>query len=213
MSGLVLKDLCVLKKAVRSYVVILLVYAVLTATGMLDTSFLSGFLALLITMMPISSFSYDDLARWDRYAAALPVGRRGIVQSKYVFTLLISAGALVLGLGVSGIAAALRWGDSSLPELIIVNIACIAAGLFLNAVILPFLFRYGAEKSRMILLAVFVVVFGGGMLLLKFVGSTTLAAVEQVFSAGGMAAAAVAGLLCLLVSYFISCHIYQKKEL
>ena len=216
MSGLVWKDFYVLRKTFKSYLVILLVYVVLTAAKVFDASLLSGFLALLITMMPISSFGYDDLARWDRYAAALPVGRRCIVRSKYVFTLLIAAAALVLGLGLGAAVAALQLGDSSLGELMTVSIVCIAVGLLLNAVMMPFLFRYGAEKSRAIMLAVFVVVFGGGMLLLKSVDSSTLASVERLFSTGGMAAvAAVAGavLLCLLASYCISCGIYQKKEL
>lgn len=212
MSGLVLKELYVVKKTARAYLLILLVYAVLTAVGTFDTSFLSGFLALFVMMMPMTSFSYDDLARWDKYAAALPVGRRGIVRSKYIFTLLLVVAALVLGLGLSAAACALKLGGNSWTELVIVNFACVAVGLLLNAVIMPFMFKYGAEKSRVIMLAVFVVVFGGGLLLVQFGGESLAGASAFFASPAGVAAAVMLVVLFLAASYFISCGIYQKKE-
>ena len=39
-------------------------------------------------MMSIYSFSYDSLAKWDRFGLSLPVTRKEVVASKYILSLL-----------------------------------------------------------------------------------------------------------------------------
>ncbi|MFR9256522.1 MAG: ABC-2 transporter permease [Merdibacter sp.] len=42
-------------------------------------------ISLLVVSLVISSFSYDDLAHWDSFAATLPVSRRKLVASNICF--------------------------------------------------------------------------------------------------------------------------------
>mgnify|MGYP000224777648 CR=1 FL=1 len=90
---------------------------------------------------------------------------------------------------------------------------CGGIALLLNGVTLPLLLKFGAEKARMVSMALFLVVFGG----------TALAglAVDSGFAFPAPPAwvvAAIPGLLAILsvggfvLSYFIAQAVYAKKE-
>ena len=96
MFGFVCKDFLVGRKNSLYYFGFLVIYGVLSAAGVFPYSVLSGMVALVGLMLPMSSFAYDDQARWEKFAAATPAGRRGVVQGKYLFALLCTAAAAVL---------------------------------------------------------------------------------------------------------------------
>ena len=99
MIGFVYKDFLILRRQILYYLFFFGLYAVLAAIGAFPAMILSVMLTMTGMMLPMSSFSYDDLARWDRYAAATPAGRQGVVAGKYLFALgciLGSAAVVVL---------------------------------------------------------------------------------------------------------------------
>ena len=106
MMGLVKKDFYLAAGLARSYLIVAAIFLVLSLAGIYEFSFLSSFMSLLCIMLPVNVFSYDEQAKWDKFAAALPGGRRAVVQARYVFTLIVSVGAMVLG-GAVGAAACL----------------------------------------------------------------------------------------------------------
>ena len=81
MIGLVYKDLMVLKKHLRYYMIFLVVYGGMTAAGM-GPGILGAVICIVGMILPMSSIAYDEQARWDKYAAATPAGRAGIVGGK-----------------------------------------------------------------------------------------------------------------------------------
>lgn len=211
MIGLVLKDLLVLRKTAKLYIAMLSFYLVLALAGVFSHAMLTGFVALFTMMLPISSFAYDELARWDKYAAALPVRRRGIVGSKYLLALLLGAiaGALIL------ISSGLFWllKDTAPGEVLLTGLACVAAGLLMNSILLPLLFKFGAEKGRLLTMAVLAVIFllgfGGGKLLGYHEFPEMPPCLKTLFP---LILAGVL-ILALFVSYQVSLGIYRKKEL
>ena len=96
MKGLLQKDFYLMRTLARSYAFILGVFFLLSLTGVYDGTFLCTFLVLMCVMIPANTFSYDEQAKWDKYAASLPAGRPGVVRAKYLFTLLVSLAALAL---------------------------------------------------------------------------------------------------------------------
>ena len=62
MTGLILKDALVLKKSLKSYLLLLAVYAVLTVTGLFSISFVAAFLEVIAMMLPMSAFAFDEQA-------------------------------------------------------------------------------------------------------------------------------------------------------
>ena len=220
MTGLILKDFLVLKKTLRYYVFLMAVYAFFALTGTFTYSIISGFAVMLGAMGPMSAFAYDEQARWDRFAGASPVGRKGVVTARYLFALIL--------LGVGGVIAALvslavvRFGKAQVNvwwEPLAVSAVICLVGLLLDSVILPVIFKFGSEKSRVISMIIFVTCFGGMALLswLSDQGGLDLSGLERTVAALPpallLAAPVVAVLLLFWFSYHLSVGIYLKKEL
>ena len=68
--------------------------------------------------LAVSSFSYDDLADWDIYAAAMPLRRWELVSAKYLLVLILIVMAGVLN-AVLAIAATLTHGSFDGPMFLI----------------------------------------------------------------------------------------------
>ena len=72
MTGLIWKDFCVMRKALKSYLLIMMLYAVLAYMELFNYSFIITFIQVILMVLPISAFAYDEQAKWDRYAMSLP---------------------------------------------------------------------------------------------------------------------------------------------
>lgn len=89
MCGLIWKDFLVLRKTLRLYVLFLLGYLGMALLGIFDLTFVTTFCSVILMILPISAFSYDESARWDRYARTLPLSTRQLVGGRYLFVLLL----------------------------------------------------------------------------------------------------------------------------
>lgn len=211
MKGLIWKDICLMGVLVKSYVIICFVFLILSVAGVYDGSFVATFLVMIGVMIPINTFAYDEQAKWDKYAAALPVGRRGVVQAKYLFTVLVCLTCISLSVLSQLLLLALGKADAeNLVQVMLVSVAPGGAGALMNAVLLPLLFKFGSQKGRLYLMLVMGVAVGG------FVGGAL--AISKLGLDNGilvalMSAAPVLGFLSLVPSYFLSMGIYQKKDL
>lgn len=214
MFGFVCKDFLVGRKNILYYFGFLVIYGVLSAMGVFPYSVLAGLVALVGLMLPMSSFAYDDQARWEKFAAATPAGRRGVVGGKYLFALLCTAGASVLVGAILTVMALLGKVEAEVwwEPLAVVG-ACACVTLLLDSIFLPFLLKYGSEKARMLSMLVFATVFGS-MALLAFL-------VEHGFHFPAVPPVLVVLAPILLVavtaaafaaSYAAAQGIYRKKE-
>ena len=211
MMGLVKKDFYLAAGLARSYLIVAAIFLVLSLAGIYEFSFLSSFMSLLCIMLPVNVFSYDEQAKWDKYAAALPGGRRAVVQARYVFTLIVSAGAVVLGGAVWVPACPLvRPPGEMFWELVQSTAAGGSVGILLNAVMLPLMFKFGVQKGRLYLALVLAILFGA---FLGGVAALASAVQEPSVLILPLAAIPAAGLLALVPSYFLSLRIFRKKDL
>ena len=123
----------------------------------------SGGAILIVPMMmamllSISAFSYDKQSKWDQYLTVLPVDAQTIVASRYIFALLTWVGSMVVAYLL---VLLIRLRASAFPtptaeilgflEVTIIGFVILLA----LAVSLPLIYRFGAEKGRIILLVVF----------------------------------------------------------
>ena len=86
MKGLFVKDLLVLRRYIRTMAVFVLVY-ILVFTLIDSADVISGMVPLVLAMMSMAAFSYDELAKWDRFALTMPVSRRQVVGARYLVSL------------------------------------------------------------------------------------------------------------------------------
>lgn len=97
MCGLIWKDFLVLRKTLRLYVLFLLGYLGMALLGIFDLTFVTTFCSVILMILPISAFSYDEFARWDRYARTLPLSTRQLVGGRYLFVLLLMLAVAAIG--------------------------------------------------------------------------------------------------------------------
>lgn len=211
MTGLVKKDLYLSLSMLRSYVLIAAVFAALTLTGIYDISFFVTYLSVMCIMIPVNLFAYDEQARWDKYAASLPSGRAGVVKARYLFTILICLGSMAFALLLQLIVALFTGArGQERTDLLLSGLLPTAYGCFMNAVLLPLLFKFGSQKGRIYLLlalGVGVGVIFGGLTGLKEMGISLSELTLPLF------VLPVVGVLALIPSYFLSRRIFFHKDL
>lgn len=211
MTGLVKKDLYLSLSMFKSYVVVAAVFAALTAFGIYDISFFVTYVSVMCIMIPVNLFAYDEQARWDKYAAALPSGRAGVVKARYLLTILVCAGSLVFSLLLQLIVALVSGAQGQeRVDLLLSGLLPAAYGCFMNAILLPLLFRFGSQKARLYLILVLGVGVGvifGGLTGLKEMGLSLSEVSLPLF------VLPVVGLLALIPSYLFSKRIFFHKDL
>ena len=101
MTGLIWKDFCVMRKAVTSYLMVLVIYGVLAYLNLFNYGFIITFLQVMLMVLPMSAFAYDDQAKWDRYSMSLPLGYKAVVGARYLFVLALALITAAMGLAAS----------------------------------------------------------------------------------------------------------------
>ena len=204
MKGLLLKDIYVAKKNLRTFLVMILAFS-LGSLAVRDSG--NFFLCYGIVMMPgitMSLISYDERYHWDSYAGAMPLSREQMVTEKYLLHLGMVLVWLPVLLLLQRFQQVPAFGGSPLTLLV----AGLNLGLLLPGILLPIIFAVGTEKGR----AGYYIVLFGGMIL------ATVS--EELTSLTGYVPEAVSGsLLALLpavvyvLSWRIAIRLYEKRSL
>lgn len=207
MTSLVLKDLLNLQSYLKTIVVFVAFYAVLSYT-MTDVSFAAGMLIVLFAMIPITSFSYDKQAKWDVFSQTLPVTRKQIVLGKYIVALLFIVLGFVLSFVITVFTTTLKNDPFNLMELLIGNGMIALVGLTLLSIMIPLIYKFGVEKSRIMLMTIALVPTLGVMLLANL-GFTIPSDFNWALVGYSVPAVAVIG---FVISFIISHKIYRAKD-
>lgn len=215
MIGLMVKDFLVMRKTIRSYLLVMLVYTVLAIIGAWSADFVGGFLMTMVAILPMNTFAYDKQAKWDVYGLTFPVGRTKTVAARYLAVLLLAFGGLALAA-----AAGLLMGAMGKIEYIggylLTCAVCGLLAMLMNAVLLPILYKFGPERARIMLYGMFgIIVLAGWAFLIPLKGLEWLKTLGEPtptqIAAIPFFAAAVA-LVLLLLSFLLSRHIYENLD-
>ena len=217
MTGLILKDFLILRKTLRSYLFMIVVYVGVAFTGVWPADTVGVLMVVIVMMLPMNVFAYDKQAKWDTYGLALPVGRTKTVAARYLCVLLLC----LLSVGLTAILGAALYAAGRVEEPVEFLVTCSVMGLMsvlVNAIMLPFLYKFGPERARMMFFGIM-----GGIVLLVVAalfplgGLAWLKALELAEPTPAQAAAipviaAIAGLALLTVSFLLSRHFYGQKD-
>ena len=205
MKGLMLKDLTMMLKYGRITLLACLIFSLAGCFGEPNLFFIL-YPVVIGSVMAQSLIAYDERAGWDRYCDALPVTRSQVVTGKYLIALIVFAAFFVLGL-IGQIIASKRAGGESIVSVI----ALLAAGgLIIPAVLLPFSFRFGTEKGRIVYLVTVGLALGG----LTALGQVKGLNPSQFHLSGGAALGILITAIALfIISWRLSIVFYEKREL
>ena len=208
MTGLVLKDILVLRKSLRTYLLFLIFYFIMALLDLFSIAFITAFVQVIVMILPMSSFAYDEQAKWDRYAMTLPLGRRAVVGAKYIFVVLMILVAAAFAL-LSCVALSITTAES-VEENLLSGVASLS--LLAVELTLPLNYKLGAERARPFL---FAIIFIPVILFVLAARAGWLDGLDQ------LSPDVVLPLLCLIplllllglpVSYLVSCRIVEQKE-
>lgn len=207
MKGLLIKDLLNLKKNFSTVIIIIALYF-LFAFKSGDPSILTGMIVFLLATMSITSMAYDDLAKWDKFALAMPISRKKIVYSKYILSVLLSLVGVVLSTAIGYVVILLK-GKMSIQDFLLASYIIFGVAIIFSCIILPLVFKFGVEKSRLMMMAVFIIPVA---LAYALSGIGVPMPTENQF----MTILKVSPLIILIILYLsssISYNIYRKKDL
>ena len=204
MKGIILKDLLVLKNALRTVVAFILMFGIIGVVS--DSGYMITFAGVYAAILPMTSMAYDERCGFNRFANVLPINKNAIVYSKYIVGLMLAFAAAVVSLIIMLIGK----GSDGIAEVIA---SCIAVPMFYQSVLMPAMFKFGVEKSRLIVLGAFVLptmilamVFNGGS------GEAFLAALDAMAPQKLVLAGAVIIAVFYAASVALSVAICKKKE-
>ena len=144
MKGLLIKDFLLMKNYKK---VMLFMLTIGIFVGMNDISFASGYILVFVSILSMSTITYDEANHGLKTLFTLPISKSDYVKEKYLFSLIIT------GIGFVFVTILGCFSKSGFMETLII----LSTALLLLALSLPFQLKEGNEKGRIVL---FVVVFG-----------------------------------------------------
>lgn len=207
MKGLLLKDFYLSWRYCRAFLVIVAVFLAVSFTGD-DNIFFLIYPIMIASVIPMTLVSYDEHDKWTAYSGTLPYTRAQLVSTKYLVGMCFGSVAFLISMAATTVRM-LTGEGFVLEQFALVGTALLVLGCIGPAVILPYVFKYGAEKGRM----AFYITIG-----LFTAAATVLAGMGfqiQGMSSGLWPLAAVAGVSVLLyaLSWWLSIRFYQKRDL
>ncbi len=220
-KGLLLKDLDVFKNFKGNIIFSAFMFIFLITIGSVRSEiFTFGSILFLIFfgMNSISSFSYDENAETDKYLLSLPISRKDIVLSKYLFVFLNSFIALIIGIFISFIITIIVRGKvNNIGDSLRICLIAFTSVSFLMGANIPCIYKWGVEKGRMqsvIIPALFIFLIGtfGSLLLLLFPELYTNINLLYIFKISPYICL-ILNILIYVISYLISYKIFFKKSI
>lgn len=208
MKGLLLKDLYLALKHFKGYILLVVMFALLSVA---DTGnmFFMFYPSLLCGMIPVNLMAYDERSKWDVYTAVLPFTRAQVVASKYIFGL-IAQGIILALVAVSNIVTMTSSGGVDWAYLWGIMGTLVMLSAIATAVPLPFIFRMGVEKGRMGYYVMIGLAAGGSGVAAGIFGNEIDPGALPGLTAPVMI---LIGVLVYAISWKLSVRFYEKRDL
>lgn len=159
MIALILKDIVTLKKTLLLTVTISIAIALY---GIYENALFM--VPLICAMIPLIlnaiAFGYDTKSNFEQFVFSMPIKKSSYVLSKLFF-------AFAFGLigSICIFVLLMIKNQMSLDNIAFMTLITLAASILISAIQLPFIFKYGAEKGRLIMVITYFLIFGLSTLL------------------------------------------------
>lgn len=225
MKGLLIKDLRLLINQKRLFIMAICIAVVLTWTSE-DVTFAATYIILLLSMLTLTTLSYDLMNGGMLFLLSLPVDRKLYTKEKYVFAFLNLLASAVVSLATCVALNFIKGSETAFSDLLAVILGITVGMALMLSVTIPFELKYGPEKGRVAMIVAVVVIAAGGAGIYKLVTDVLHVDVNGILTnllahlpqpGAGLEILIIGGLLAaivimLFVSYVVSLGIMKKKE-
>ena len=201
MKGLLIKDWKTLVKQTK------VMLAIIALLACVPSTYMSAFALFYAAMLPVTALAYDERAKWDELAAMMPYTAKAIVGSKYVLGLMLVLPVLALSILSRLLVHSTPIVSEDTMSLLITT--CLS--LILMAINLPFMFRFGVEKGRLIYIVLTCVFVITGVTYADKLADM-VSGFETVMVTTVPLLLLAAAVIALLLSYVISVRVYRARR-
>lgn len=220
--GLMVKDWALMARQTRFMALYMLVFIGLFAFTLSGMEYLTAFFTVLLFMLSINCFAYDEQVHFEKLLAASPVPPAAAALSRYLSALAVG---VIGGAGITALTFALgflrpmiqKTADAAPPSVssaLTAYAVSTGVAVLLVSVLFPVFFRFGVNKSRLVMLLLCALPALGALLLRELLPEDalqTLAVPSWLITLAPYLAAAL--LIALLVgSIALSARILRRKE-
>lgn len=208
MKGLLLKDIYNLKLYIRQYLLLMVAFCIF-GIGMDMSSYVSYMSLVLGINIGFSAFAMDEAGGY-AYFLSCPLGRKTMVREKYLTMILSSVFIFIY----SWIGEFLnRLINGSAAEYWMVQILIFEGIYFiLMSVLVPTAYRYGVEKTRLIMMAMIMLPVVVVFLASHLIQIESFVRMFRTLSSVAPFVFFVVSLLMMGGSYRISLRVFEKME-
>ena len=217
--GLLIKDLCLMREIRKLLLIILFVTVIFIFNGTSST-FLTGYIMIIIAFLVGMTISYDEMNNGLAFLMTLPVTRRQYVVEKFICGLLSLFLGFVYAMVVAVIQSMIGNSAPDLKESIMTAVLFAVIGVIVLSFSIAIDLKFGVEKGRVMLILGFMVIFFLFYMGVEFLErnfpekkEAFLQWFNTIFE--GSKIYPVCAVICavvLLLSFFASCRILEKKE-
>lgn len=221
-KGLIKKDLYNLS-SYKTSLIIVIIFCGIAIIGTGNINLGPIIICTIIGMISLSTFSYDEISKSNKYILTLPTNRKEIIKAKYI----LAIGSTILG-GILGIILTIiianimnyvrpeKLIDLNYESLITTTIGGMFGISLIQAIQIPSIYKWGAEKGRVqmfiLVFILIVLVAGVGYLIMKSSFNIDLAKIENIMQQYGLILLLALMAVMYYISYKVSNKIYNKKE-
>ncbi len=221
MKGLIIKDLLQLKSYAKTIIIFSIIF-ILTSLNSEDANAME-MLILMMTlgfgMLGIASFSYDELAKANKYIITFPITKKEIVLSKYILEFMLLLIGAILGICLSfTISIILNKEQIEFMEMISVASGGILGVALVESIQTPCVYKLGAEKGRiyMFIITMVTAFLAGGIIMfgekIALNYSINLGVLQNIMENYFPIIMIFITFIVYYISYKISYKIYNNKE-
>ncbi len=222
MKGLIKKDLYNLA-SYKSSLIIMVLFCGIAIIGTKAINFAPIIICTIVGMIALSTFSYDEISKSNKYLLTLPTNKKEIVKEKFI----LAIGATILG-GILGLLLTIivinvmnyikpeNMINIDYESLITTTIGGMWGISLIHAIQIPSIYKWGAEKGRIqmfiLFFAIIAIVVGIGFLIAKANFNIDIEMLKDFINKFGLIFLVVLMIVMYYVSYKISYKIYKNKE-
>ncbi len=153
MKGLLVKDLQIMLIQ-RKFLLLVLGIAFFMGLTMEDTSFLTGYIIFMCSILVLSTISYDDFDNGYTFLFTLPVTKKGYVLEKYALTVLIGIISWTISTALYLVISFVKMQPMEIGMMILSSTMVLVVCFIMIFIMLPLQMKFGAEKSRIVMVSI-----------------------------------------------------------
>lgn len=207
MKGLLLKDFYLLTKYCRMIFIFVFVFLVCSPFFGSDYTLFIFYPCAIVSLIPMSLYSYDEREKWCDYSITLPVSKSQFVSAKYIIGLLCNL-VMIFIVAIVQAFQMINTGVFTRSGYFSIIVSLLSICLIAPSILMPFIFKFGTEKGRI----VYFIVIG------------SICALLGIFAANQMQFSSLLDGLNIIIiflvsvgiyiaSWLLSIHFYKKREL